>query len=534
MIKFIQPKFLFLLLLTVFFTVAHAQNVGINATGAAPNASAILDVSSTDKGFLIPRIALTQTTSNAPIGAGIATSLLVYNTATINDVTPGFYFWNGTLWIRFQSNLDIDHDWYEVGTSTAPNAITDSMFHLGNTAIGKNTAAYRLDIDAGTSLKSINTINNNTQTGTKYGIHNSINRNNTEDIYGTRNDLTTNTSNSTAIYGTYDDFTSATESATVFGKYTHIDAQSLVNLGSYSGSLNEITSAGDNTGVSNIINNLGSAQNFGVSNDINSQNSTSYGIRNNIINNNAGTGVLYGTSNRLFNAGTGTSYGNYSYVFGTGAGLKFGSYDSISATSSGRNFGNMSIALDTLNDYTGYFRGKLSVGMAYNNNYIFPTTRGTNNQIMITDGNGVVTWQNASAVSAQDHDWYEVGTTTAPDAITDDMFHTGKVGIGTTNPSSSLQIDNATIDTTLKINNTLTNAGITNGIYLNMSNTTGSAYGINANINGNFGLGLSATLSGAGASNQAGIVSGITVSGNGQHQGTLNSLSGGGTGNLLV
>ena len=115
-----------------------SQNVGINATGAAPNASAILDVSSADKGFLIPRVALTQTNSNAPVGAGIVTSLLVYNTATINDVTPGFYFWNGTLWIRFQSNLDIDHDWYEVGTTTAPNALTDSMFHTRDNAIGQN------------------------------------------------------------------------------------------------------------------------------------------------------------------------------------------------------------------------------------------------------------------------------------------------------------------------------------------------------------------------------------------------------------
>ena len=127
MIKFIQPKILFLLLSTVVFSVVHAQNVGINATGAAPNTSAILDVSATDKGFLIPRVALTQTTSNAPIGATIITSLLVYNTATVNDVTPGFYYWNGLIWIRFQSTLDIDHDWYEVGTTTAPDAITDDM-----------------------------------------------------------------------------------------------------------------------------------------------------------------------------------------------------------------------------------------------------------------------------------------------------------------------------------------------------------------------------------------------------------------------
>ena len=87
-----------------------AQNVGINSTGAAPNTSAMLDVSSTNTGVLIPRVPLTQTTSNAPIGAGVATSLLVYNTATINDVTPGYYYWDGGKWVRFQDVASSD-DW---------------------------------------------------------------------------------------------------------------------------------------------------------------------------------------------------------------------------------------------------------------------------------------------------------------------------------------------------------------------------------------------------------------------------------------
>jgi hypothetical protein len=82
-----------------------AQNVGINATGAAPNASAGLDVDFTNRGLLIPRVALTARNSNAPIGAGIATGLMVYNTATAgtapNNVLPGFYWWNGSNWVAF-------------------------------------------------------------------------------------------------------------------------------------------------------------------------------------------------------------------------------------------------------------------------------------------------------------------------------------------------------------------------------------------------------------------------------------------------
>lgn len=87
---------------------ASAQNIGINATGAAPAASAGLDVDFTNKGLLVPRVALTAANSNAPIGASIATSLLVYNTATAgaspNNVTPGYYWWDGAKWKRFTDN----------------------------------------------------------------------------------------------------------------------------------------------------------------------------------------------------------------------------------------------------------------------------------------------------------------------------------------------------------------------------------------------------------------------------------------------
>ena len=90
-----------LLLLTTI--TLNAQNIGINATGLAPAASAGLDVDFTNKGFLAPRVALTATNVAGPI-AGPATSLLVYNTATAgvapNNVTPGYYYWGGAAWIR--------------------------------------------------------------------------------------------------------------------------------------------------------------------------------------------------------------------------------------------------------------------------------------------------------------------------------------------------------------------------------------------------------------------------------------------------
>src|SRR5688572_14210354 len=54
--------------------------VGIGT--AVPSGGAKVDISSTNEGLLIPRVALSATNSNAPIGPTITTSLMVYNTAS--------------------------------------------------------------------------------------------------------------------------------------------------------------------------------------------------------------------------------------------------------------------------------------------------------------------------------------------------------------------------------------------------------------------------------------------------------------------
>src|SRR5436305_2081662 len=97
------------LMILALFSVkeAIAQNVGVNSTGAAPNTSAMLDVAATDKGLLVPRVTLSSINDVATITTP-ATSLLVYNTATAgvspNNVTPGFYYYDGAKWVRLQVN----------------------------------------------------------------------------------------------------------------------------------------------------------------------------------------------------------------------------------------------------------------------------------------------------------------------------------------------------------------------------------------------------------------------------------------------
>ena len=69
---------------------AGAQGMAINTTGATANTSAILDVSSTTQGMLVPRMTAAQRTA-ITVGS-TQTGLLVYQT----DGTAGFYFYNGT------------------------------------------------------------------------------------------------------------------------------------------------------------------------------------------------------------------------------------------------------------------------------------------------------------------------------------------------------------------------------------------------------------------------------------------------------
>jgi microcystin-dependent protein len=80
------------ILLAIFTTLASmAQSLGINADGSAANASAMLDVSSTNKGFLPPRMTSAQRLDIA----SPATGLMVYQ----NDANTGNYIYNGSSWV---------------------------------------------------------------------------------------------------------------------------------------------------------------------------------------------------------------------------------------------------------------------------------------------------------------------------------------------------------------------------------------------------------------------------------------------------
>lgn len=80
-------RILLVLLISLFTKLSQSQ-VSINAVSTPPNGSAMLDVSSTQKGMLLPRMSLSDRDGiTSP-----ANSLLIYQT----DNNPGYYFNAGT------------------------------------------------------------------------------------------------------------------------------------------------------------------------------------------------------------------------------------------------------------------------------------------------------------------------------------------------------------------------------------------------------------------------------------------------------
>ena len=86
-------KVLVILVLIFIFLPAntYSQSLSVNTDGTSADSSAILDVKSTSKGVLIPRVTTVQKNAIALPAVG----LLVYQT----DNDKGFYFYNGTAWL---------------------------------------------------------------------------------------------------------------------------------------------------------------------------------------------------------------------------------------------------------------------------------------------------------------------------------------------------------------------------------------------------------------------------------------------------
>jgi hypothetical protein len=127
-------KKLLFVLLSVYTLNSQAQ-IGINTN--TPNSSAQLDITSTDKGLLVPRMTATQRNNIA----SPATGLLVYQT----DGTAGFYYNCGTSaspsWVMLQTTAGTIADGSVTNAKLASAAVTGSKLKFRTVSSAVTLAA---------------------------------------------------------------------------------------------------------------------------------------------------------------------------------------------------------------------------------------------------------------------------------------------------------------------------------------------------------------------------------------------------------
>jgi hypothetical protein len=127
----------------LFFVGTYFLNAQVGIGTTNPASGSMLDIESTDKGILIPRVTLTGTNDITTVTPAASYGLLVFNTANAGAgataVTEGFYYWNGTQWVRIQGerinwkitgNDDIINGTHFLGTLNNRNV----DFRTNNTA----------------------------------------------------------------------------------------------------------------------------------------------------------------------------------------------------------------------------------------------------------------------------------------------------------------------------------------------------------------------------------------------------------------
>jgi len=117
----------------ILFTLqGYSQGVAISESGAAPDPSAMLDVQSTEKGMLVPRMTLAE--RNAIVSP--QTGLLIYQT----DVAPGFYYNAGAPAIP---------DWQPVSSQGSQwiSSGSNLYYNSGNVGIGQSNPQYQLHVN---------------------------------------------------------------------------------------------------------------------------------------------------------------------------------------------------------------------------------------------------------------------------------------------------------------------------------------------------------------------------------------------------
>ncbi len=524
-----------LFLLFALITITTNAQVGIGTT--TPNASAQLDVKATNKGVLIPR--MTQAQRNAI--ASPATSLLIYQTSA----AAGYYYYNGSQWIKLATgaNATAGKDIDISGTNVIDIEPTLNF-------VDKIQPVGKLDIIS-SNIYHENTITSNIGIGLNNGAYKTTNQGFYNILFGYEAGKRIISTTGTTSEGSQN---IAIGSSTLRYLTTNIR-----NVAIGTNSLRNLTTGEANTALGPYAGSFLKTGSNNVFVGYHAGDNLNIGSNNIFIGNNAGKNAA--GNNKLIIENTNADANNA---------LIYGEFGSDNTTT-----GNI---LRT--------NSQFQIGDPTLTGYAFPTTDGTANQVMATDGSGQISFVNPSSIftntdnqtinnfsfnasnnlltleiendgiapqtvnlsTLKDADWYKIGTTNSPTNINDDIYtnnnvkiNNGRLDVTNNNInvySGKIAVNsppNVTggISVTKTINNNSANT------YYNIfsqitSNSTTNSRAISSSIIGN-GTGsataFSANLSGTGTRNQTGLFNDFTNNNALSNTGVFNYFLGTTTGN---
>ena len=111
---------------------------------------AIFQLKSDDKGLMIPQVALQSRTDITTISPALVEGLWIYNTSNLgtglNRVSPGFYFWNGSVWEKM-FNEGYTTQFEQTETTRAANTSTIyTIPGLDQNFVAPYTGTYELHV----------------------------------------------------------------------------------------------------------------------------------------------------------------------------------------------------------------------------------------------------------------------------------------------------------------------------------------------------------------------------------------------------
>lgn len=107
-----------ILIMTAVGLLGYTGRCQVGIGTVTPDPSSQLDITASSRGILVPRIWLDDVTTSQLDGVNnAAIGLLLFNTneAVVGGQGIGFYFFDGTVWVRMVPQSALDDDWLDVG-----------------------------------------------------------------------------------------------------------------------------------------------------------------------------------------------------------------------------------------------------------------------------------------------------------------------------------------------------------------------------------------------------------------------------------